>query len=94
LKILELGQCSIGDLGVQFLATTLAMYSSLECLDLYENSITNIGVQYLANSLDCREDRTKQNEVVCGYQRSKNHRVKDQSDGFIIRLLSNQVFTD
>ncbi len=51
LKILELGKCSIDDLGVQFLCTILSMNGSLECLDLYDNSITDIGVKYLSNML-------------------------------------------
>ncbi len=51
LKCLELGQCSVGDAGVECLTQYLPVDSCLEHLDLYGNSITDIGVQYLAEML-------------------------------------------
>ena len=52
LKRLDLGKCSLGDLGIRFLSPALAMNGSLECLDLYGNSITDVGVQHLASMLE------------------------------------------
>ena len=51
LRSLELGMCSVGDTGIEFLTKNLPEDSCLEYLDLYGNSITDTGVRYLAEML-------------------------------------------